>query len=177
MKPLPPLDVIEALYIYNPTTGEVRNRYTKGSARAGELAGSLCPRRGYRSCSITHEGVTYRCYMHRLAYALHHGADPYPLEVDHINRDKSDNRAINLRAVCGRDNINNTDTPHKPIRITYPDGRNTLTTDSIATASRILNIPANKVSRIAKRTNNQILYPHPTLPNTFIPTGVYIAYA
>lgn len=175
MKPLPPIEVLNALYIYDPTTGEVRNRYTRGGARAGDLAGTL-DKRGYRACEIRHNGVTYRCYIHRIAYALHHGADPYPMEVDHINRDKIDNRAINLRAVNRRENIDNTETPHKPIRITYPDGRGAIVTDSVSTASRILNMDGRKIHRIAHRNNNQILFPHPTLSNTYIPSGITIEY-
>lgn len=175
MKPLPPIEVLEALYTYDPTTGEVRNRYTKGAARAGDLAGTLTDR-GYRACSITHNGTTYRCYVHRIAYALCYGADPYPMEIDHINRDKCDNRAINLRAVNGRDNINNTDRPYKPVRITYPDGRGAIVTDSVTTAGRILNMDRRQIHRIAHRNNNQILFPHPTLPNTYIPSGIRIQY-
>lgn len=176
MKPLPPIEVLEALYTYDPTTGEVRNRYSKGRAQAGDIAGAIHPRTGYRNCTITHEGTTYRCYAHRIAYALHHGIDPYLMVIDHINRDKCDNRITNLRAITQYENVNNSTKKRKPVRITYPDGRGAIVTDSASTAARILNLPQQYIAVIANRKNNQIYYPHPTLPHTRIPTGIRITY-
>jgi hypothetical protein len=97
--------------------------------------------------------------------------------VDHINQDKCDNRAINLRAITQYENINNSPKKHRPVRITYPDGRGAITTDSISTAGRILNLPPTTITQIANRKNNQIHYHHPTLPHTRIPTGIHITYA
>ncbi len=172
--PLPPIGVLDALYTYDPTTGEIRNRYSKGRAQAGDIAGTQ--QRKYRLCTITHEGKTYRCYAHRIAYALHHGIDPYPMVVDHINRNTSDNRITNLRAISQYDNINNSTKKRKIVRITYPDGRGVIITDSASTAARILNLPQSYIGVIANRKNNQIYYPHPTLPHTRIPTGIRITY-
>lgn len=39
---------------------------------------------------------TVRILAHRLVWALHHG-DPQAQQVDHINRDRTDNRIENLR--------------------------------------------------------------------------------
>ena len=47
-------------------------------------------------------------YAHRAAIAIHTGRWPEG-EVDHINRNKSDNRLINLRVVSHRENRMNTD--------------------------------------------------------------------
>lgn len=41
------------------------------------------------------DGKNY--YAARIIYFMTHGEDPYPLEVDHINRDSRDNRVDNLR--------------------------------------------------------------------------------
>ena len=57
---------------------------------------------GYRMGKIN--GV--RVYAHRVAWALHTGAWPTGV-VDHINGDRSDNRASNLQDVGMRDNALN----------------------------------------------------------------------
>jgi hypothetical protein len=178
MKPLPPVAVLKALYTYDPATGEVRHRHKRGGSNPGDLAGSLCPRKGYRSCQVTHEGTTFRVYVHRLAYALHHGVDPYPLMVDHINRERSDNRAANLRLVDAKGNRANSVTVNRrPVQIAYPDGRGRLTTDSVATASRILGLDVRRVRKILARDDNQLYYSHPYLTSTWVPTGIRISYA
>ena len=42
---------------------------------------------------------------HRLIYLYHHGFLPdYPLELDHINRNRADNRIENLRIVTKSEN-------------------------------------------------------------------------
>lgn len=43
----------------------------------------------------------------RLAYKLYYGKDPGELEIDHINRIKTDNRPSNLRLATRRQNIAN----------------------------------------------------------------------
>jgi hypothetical protein len=42
-------------------------------------------------------GLVRRPYVHRLVWILHHGADPET--IDHINRNRADNRIENLRDV------------------------------------------------------------------------------
>jgi hypothetical protein len=53
---------------------------------------------------------------------MHHGIDPGQLEVDHINRNRSDNRIANLRIVDGNANRANSCRADRPIEVTYPDG-------------------------------------------------------
>ena len=174
MEPLPDVALLRQLFTYNPDTGEVINRYTRKGAKANCPAGSTHPR-GYIGIAITVGGVKGRYYLHRIAYALHHGIDPYPCVIDHINRNRTDNRACNLRAVSQHENIANTVKAEKQTRITYPDGRGSIVCNSISTAARILNRQQNEISRTIQRDNNQLLYPHPTLPRTYIPTGIYIS--
>jgi hypothetical protein len=69
-------------------------RSLKRHALRGKLAGCLEPG-GY--WVIQHNGR--RLYAHRLIWILHHGNISAGLEIDHINRLKSDNRIENLRLV------------------------------------------------------------------------------
>ena len=59
------------------------------------MGGTACrqhPSLGYRSVSLNY----YKFHAHRLAFLYMEGW--IPQEVDHINRDRSDNRWVNLRA-------------------------------------------------------------------------------
>jgi len=73
----------------------------KSSRLAGDRAGGLCARTGY--CHVIINGVNYR--VHRIVWALLYGEAPQNLFIDHINQNRSDNRAINLRLV--ERNLNN----------------------------------------------------------------------
>lgn len=73
-----------------------------GAYRAGSPAGATNAR-GYRQISI--HGVLY--YAHRLVWLAEHGVLPAGL-IDHINRDRSDNRIQNLRVVSSKENMENT---------------------------------------------------------------------
>ena len=55
---------------------------------------------GYLQIKI--KGVSY--LAHRIAYAHYHGADPYPLVIDHKNKNRADNSITNLRKVTKRQN-------------------------------------------------------------------------
>ncbi len=79
---------------YDKGTGEFTWLVDRGGkARAGTRAGSL-NKAGY--VNIFFDGRQYS--GHRLAWLLSYGDWPEE-EVDHINRDRSDNRLINLRSV------------------------------------------------------------------------------
>lgn len=75
------------------STGHLYWRVTRSNrVKAGKRAGVLDARSKYRRV-----GLDGRLLMeHRVVYALIHGA--WPLQVDHINRVRDDNRPENLRA-------------------------------------------------------------------------------
>ncbi len=83
---------LKLLMNYDPLTGHLIWRINRGTrARAGQIAGALDPQ-GYVVI-----GVNNRSYLaHRLVY-LHQTGQWPPLEIDHINQNKSDNRWLNLR--------------------------------------------------------------------------------
>ncbi len=91
--------------VYSPDTGEFCWRISLSSkAPAGSIAGGI--ESGYRRLSI--DG---RAYMaHRLAWLYMTGEWP-ERDVDHKNRNRSDNRWENLRAATRTQNNANSKTP------------------------------------------------------------------
>jgi len=94
---------LKELLHYDPKTGEFTWLVDRTNGRkAGDAAGSL--REGYRTIGV--DGTQY--YSHRLAVLYMTGAWPDAgLHVDHINREKHDNRWENLRVVSRSKNMRN----------------------------------------------------------------------
>lgn len=67
----------------------------------GEEAGTLL-KSGYRSVSYTIDGKLYRKYTHHIVWFLFNGR--WPSLIDHIDRDRSNNKIENLRDVDSRVN-------------------------------------------------------------------------
>src|SRR5262249_3674854 len=77
---------------YDPETGVFRWRVCRGPRASGSMAG--CPNSDHR-IYIKIDGQNYLASP--LAYLWMTGTLPDDQQVDHINRDPSDNRWINLR--------------------------------------------------------------------------------
>jgi hypothetical protein len=80
----------KAELLYDPDTGYLMRK-------SGRRAGSPCG--NYRKIKGTYE--------HRYIWEIHNGPIPKGMEIDHINRDKEDNRIENLRCVTRKENQNN----------------------------------------------------------------------
>jgi hypothetical protein len=91
-KPLPPLELLTRLLKYEPETGRLIWKVRRSQIDPGTVAGYV-DKSGYILISVNQ--CSYKA--HRIAYALYHGVDPYPMEIDHINRKPWDNRINNLR--------------------------------------------------------------------------------
>src|SRR5689334_22074801 len=108
---LPDIELLRKLLDYDPETGLFRwkarspamfdgnaTRCNRWNGRlAGKEAGNVRGD-GYRSIDVGN--IKY--LAHRLAWALHHGEEP--IEIDHINGDRGDNRYANLREVTRTEN-------------------------------------------------------------------------
>lgn len=88
---------------YESETGHFYWLIARGrGVKAGDRAGHLS--QGYISLNFK----TVKVRAHRVAWLLHYGELP-PCQIDHINRDRSDNRICNLRLAPNNeaDNLQN----------------------------------------------------------------------
>jgi len=91
---------LNELFVYD--NGKLFNRIDRsGCARKGQEAGTFCKDIGYRK--VYFDRRVY--YTHRLIWKLLYGEDP--VEIDHINGNRSDNRITNLRSVSHLENTRN----------------------------------------------------------------------
>jgi hypothetical protein len=102
-KPLPPLELLLERFEYNEETGELTYKNINKNKLKGAVAG-YPTQRGWLRVKI--EKLHFR--VHRIAWKMYYGEDPPEgLEIDHINRIRTDNRIKNLRAVTGKENRKN----------------------------------------------------------------------
>lgn len=86
------IDELKQAFIYEAETGLIKRAADAGKRwRKGQVAGCV---NGNGYLDIKFHGRSIQA--HRLAWALHFGEQP-PECLDHINRDKLDNRITNLR--------------------------------------------------------------------------------
>ena len=151
-KPLPPLATLRQVLSYDPETGALSWLVDPGNKlSAGALAGRI--KNGYIQVRLG----SHNLYAHRVAWYLHHGTDPGPLMIDHINRNRSDNRICNLRLVDAKGNRANYSGPppspppplRRPVQVIYPDGQNRLF-PSTETAAAALGCHPKSIYRYAK---------------------------
>jgi hypothetical protein len=96
------VDRLREVIDYDASTGHLTWKVSRGRSRAGSRAGNRhC--KGYWVVHI--DGKNH--LAHRLAFALSHGEWPEH-EVDHENRQRDDNRLINLRSATPGQNKANT---------------------------------------------------------------------
>ena len=84
-------DRLKQLLNYDPETGKFTWRVSVSTVRTGNTAGTTDPK-GYVRIAIDRKVYA----AHRLAWLYAHGSWPAN-EIDHINRQRSDNRICNLR--------------------------------------------------------------------------------
>jgi hypothetical protein len=97
-KPLPAVELLRWMFDYDPETGALTwKNPTCNRIRPGDLAGSMPKNARYRIAYV--EDTPYK--YHRICWAHFYGEDPGEVIIDHINRDRQDNRIANLRIADG----------------------------------------------------------------------------
>jgi len=96
-------DELKKIVNYNPLTGIFTWLVSRGAAKAGTRAGSICGRHrlNRKGCRYTQRTLYRRIggkgmLEHKLAFLYMTGE--IPKAIDHINHDGTDNRWCNLRA-------------------------------------------------------------------------------
>lgn len=105
------LDRANDLFIYSAETGRIARRISCGGRSSGTVVGT---RRddGYLEVGLAGRTVL----VHRLAWLLNTQEEP-PVEIDHINGRKDDNRFSNLRGATRADNNQNRIVAHTSNRL------------------------------------------------------------
>jgi hypothetical protein len=101
-KPLPPVERLREVFEVDES-GQLkwkkRPHAKCWNIDIGGIAGSTKEDGYWR---VTLDGSHYYC--HRIVWKMFTGVDPGELEVDHVNKNRSDNRICNLRLVTTRQN-------------------------------------------------------------------------
>ena len=104
----PSIDELRRIFTYDPETGALvwKQRDDVGAAWNARHAGQPAFRTVHSEGYLTGNIWRRKYYAHRVAFAMHHGRWPAGL-IDHINGDRTDNRATNLREVGLSENAKN----------------------------------------------------------------------
>lgn len=100
MKQYPPVEVLRQLFTVDESTGAI---FRKSNGKRADH-----PSKDYRRVFINR--VAYAA--HRIVWAMNTGSYP-EVEIDHINRDKNDNRIANLRSATKSENAANRVMPRR----------------------------------------------------------------
>jgi len=166
VKPLPPIDRLRALLDFDPDTGVLTWTEARGGQQRGQVAGGL-EWSGYWRISVEGRKVL----AHRVCYALGTGTDPYPYELDHINRDRGDNRLANLRpATHAQQQANRGRCPQRPVRVTYPDGRVEVCA-GVRDAGRLLGCGHHAIGNALSRPTGALMVPGAG-PGLWVESGI-----
>ena len=96
-----PLEQLRELFSYDPESGHLY-WIAPGKGKIKKKPAGTVVRAGYIGVMIDGK----RHYVHRIAWALHHGSHPAD-QLDHINGIKTDNRIVNLREATNAQNGKN----------------------------------------------------------------------
>ncbi len=92
------------LFVYDPKTkSKLRHKVNRKMVIAGTEVPASKHSAGYHVCNVL--GKTK--YIHHVVWEMHNGPIPEGMEVDHIDRDRTNNLLENLRLGTGSQNMGN----------------------------------------------------------------------
>lgn len=101
-KPTPSVEVLNSIFSYDESTGELRWKKVPQErvvrSKVGAIAGAVTVN-GYRMVSVNYQ----KYLVHRLIWKMKTGADA-PFSIDHVDCDRLNNRLSNLRAATQSQN-------------------------------------------------------------------------
>lgn len=93
-------ELARSVLSYDPECGDLTWLISKGTVKAGARVSTIS-NRGYLTLKLF--GKTYQA--HRVAWLIMFGE--WPITIDHINRQRTDNRLVNLRNATQQQNMCN----------------------------------------------------------------------
>ena len=159
------LGYLQSILDYDPETGIFRWKVQRNqNARPGSVAGRTD---SHGHIQITVDGTAYGA--HRLAWFMMTGELP-PLDIDHENRNRSDNRFVNLREATRRQNVHNQParrTSQTGIKGVYPHKQSGKYAASLKRTGRPRHIGFfDTVEEAAEAVRFEILREHGAFANT-----------
>lgn len=103
--PLPSQDELRESFDYRDGVLYWKKLLVKNQVKVGSVAGHIVKK--YNRYRVLYKGKFY--LRARLIWAYHNGEIPKGFEIDHINRNKLDDRIENLRLVTMSQNVRNRD--------------------------------------------------------------------
>jgi HNH endonuclease/AP2 domain len=97
--------LIRELFDYDADSGLLRWRDRARSRKVDGVVGTRC-KSGYLTTRLIVGGGPKSYYIHRLIWLWVYGEWP-PMDIDHANLDRTDNRLSNLRLASESDNVHN----------------------------------------------------------------------